>query len=428
MHDDLAIPVRERSPDASGQAPRRREQQVAALAELALLALRETDLDAVLRAGAQQLREALDCEYTSILDARAGARGLIVSSGAGWPEDVLAAIEAPSGSGSQAGYTLEVGVPVIVDDLRNDGRFTPADCLLELGIRSGLSVVIEGDGEPLGVLLASSLEAGRFTALDVPVISAYARVLGMAIQQHEREQLSADFATIAAHELRTPLMLLIGYSSRLLRRLDEDGTITADLREEVEVLHSESLQLRRAIDTFLALGEIERRHVAPGVITADLVEAAAAAAAEVAERYPGAVIEVEHVSPRVAWTTDELAVQHVIRNLIENGVKYSPAGSRISVHVAVEGNGDDDGRAVVSVHDRCGGLADEDLRHLFRRNFRGERARAGRGLGLGLYVGQRLAARVGGSLSARNEGDGCVFTLRLPRMEEPPPKPRPASA
>lgn len=424
MTDD-ARPALEGMSQGSGEdAPRWRERQVAAVAELGLLALQESDTDAVLDFAAERLRDALGCDFSMILDSRVSATGIVVRSGSGWPGGILGQVDVPGGSGSQAGYTLETGGPVIVDDLLAERRFTPVPLFLEQGIRSGISVLINGDPEPYGVLEADSRSAGWFGPEDTPIVQAYADVLSIVMDQREREQLSADFAAIASHELRTPLTLLMGYSSRLLRRLDHEGVITPEQRDVVELLYSESLRLRRAIDIFLALGEVERRSVAPGVVRFDLVETVASAATEVAERYPDSVIEIAPASPSLDWASDEVAVQRIISNLIENGVKYSPTGAQITVQVALDGDvGDRDATASVRVLDHCGGLADDDLRRLFGRSFRGRHAYPGLGLGLGLYVAQRLALRVGGSLAAENEGDGCVFTLRLPSLDAAPGDP-----
>lgn len=395
--------------------PAWRERQVGALAELALRGLRQPDLEHVLAFATERLCVALDCDFTKILDARASASGLVVRAGSGWPEGVVGEREVPEGMASQAGYTLKVNEPVIVDDTLHEARFEVAPLLLEHGIRSGISVVIVGDPDPHGVLQADSRAVARFTSVDIPIVQAYANVLSIVIEQRQRERLSADFASIAAHELRTPLTLLMGYSARLLKRLDEQGSIGVDRREEVETVFAETLRLRRAVDMYLALGEIERRSVSPDVAEVDLVKTVDAAVLEVAKRYSSAVIAVDPRPPELRWVTDEIAVQRIVSNLIENGVKYSPPRSTVTVELARHEDDSDLGPVVsVRVRDRCGGLPDDVMRRIFQIGFRGEGAHTRRGLGLGLYVGHRLAQRIGGSLTAANEGEGCVFTLKLP--------------
>ena len=387
----------------------RRARQYEALAEVALTALQETDLDTVLGFAAEHLRDALGCDVVTILDSRVSASGLHVRSGVGWPEGVVGTSEVADGPGSMAGYSLQVDASVLVDDLALERRFKPEALQLEHGLRSGLSSVIAGDHEPVGVLHAGSVSVGYFDTADLAIVESYAKVLSIAIRQHEREQLSADFAAIAAHELRTPLTLLIGYSSRLLRHLDAHGTITTGQREELDILYSESLRLRRATEVYLALGEVERRGASPQLADADLVAIVRAVMAEVQQRYPDAALAVEAVTAAVPWSTDEVAVSRVISNLVENGVKYSPRGSEVTVRIVTGETGAD-----ISVSDRCGGLSEDDFGRLFGRSFRGGHAGLGKGLGLGLYVSQRLSERIGASLTAENQGEGCVFTLHLP--------------
>lgn len=385
-------------------------RQYEALAEVALTALQETDLDVVLDLAARRVQDALACDFVKIVDTRVSATGLQVRSGAGWPPGVVGEAEVSDGAGSMAGYTLQSGEPLLVEDLALERRFTPPPLLVEQGIRSAVSAVIEGEREPVGVLEADSRTVGHFSASDIPVVQAYANVLSIVIRQREREQMSADFAAIASHELRTPLTLLIGYSSRLLRQLDERGTISREHREELEILHSESLRLRRATDIYLALGELERLGPRLQVREVDLLAIVRAAVAEVRLRYPAALVRIDCDRAGLPWRSDEVSVGRIVGNLVENGIKYSPEGAEIDVELSDGSDG-----ATISVSDRCGGLSEADLRRLFQRSFRGDHGSDERsGLGLGLYVAQRLTEHVGGRLDARNADDGCIFTLHLP--------------
>lgn len=396
-----------------------REQQIIALAELALRGLDEVDLEDTLAFAAERLRVALDCDFTKIIDARSSASGLIVRSGSGWPDGVVGNAEVPEGTRSQAGYTIETGSPVLVRDNLTEQRFEPASLLVDLGIRSGVSVIISGELDAYGVLQADSRQPGRFEEGDVAVVQAYANVIGIIISQHDREQLSADFASIAAHELRTPLTLMIGHSHLLLKHIDQVGSIDTEHRDEIETLHVESLRLRRAVDTFLALGQIERRSVGPELADVDLASTIDSVLKAIRDQYPSADLRPDVPAGPQPWRTDEIAIHRIVSNLVENAVKYSPAGAPVEVTLEREGSD----AVAIRVADRCGGLSAADLRELFRHRHRGASSGAGRGLGLGLYVSQRLAERVGGDLGAANVEGGCVFTLRLGGGEDGEPSP-----
>jgi two-component system OmpR family sensor kinase len=102
----------------------------------------------------------------------------------------------------------------------------------------------------------------------------------------------------------------------------------------------------------------------------------------------------------------------VLVNLLDNAVKFSPPGARISIGLASEG-----ADAVVRVSDTGPGIAPEELPHLFERFYRGSGPRAAHapGFGLGLALSQAIVDAHGGRLDAANRPEGgAVFTLRLP--------------
>lgn len=401
-------------PDLLAQASTPREHQLALLLQLSLVAQRETSLDHLARLTASYLRDALDCDFTKVLDARVSARGLLVRGGAGWPPDVVGQREVPEGLDSQGGYTLRTGELVIVDDLRSETRFATAPLLAEHGARSGISIVVGSEPDVFGVLQADSCTPGRFSPADRHVLEAFADVLAAAVSQHDREEASDYFASIAAHELRAPLTLIIGHAMHLLRELDGEGVLTARHRDELGTIHSESLRLRHAVDLFLALGDAERRRPLVELATVELLDAVEDVVSIVSEHYPLGRIHVEPGDDGLGVVSDGRVVTRVVTALVDNAVKYTAPGTTVTVTIERT-----EGGAVVRVADACGGLSDDDLRRLFQRSFRGSHGSDGRsGLGLGLYIAQRLTEHIGGQLTAGNAADGCVFTLCLPARLE----------
>ncbi len=401
-------------PDLLAHTTTAREHRLALLVQLSLVAAHEQSLDRVTRLAASYLRDALECDFTKVLDARAGAGSLLVRGSAGWPTEVVGQREVPDGADSQGGFTLRSGRPVLVDDVATETRFATAPLLLEHGVRSGLSVIVAGEPDAFGVLQADSRSTRAFSEDDVEVVQAFADVLAGAVARHDREQASDHFASIAAHELRTPLTLIIGHATRLLRELDARGAISADRREELETLHSESLRLRHAVDLFLSLGDVDRHRPQLDARSIDLVDVVESVVPIVAEHYPGGRIRIEPGDQPTEVITDENVVARVVTALIDNAVKYTASDTPVRVTIT----GDADG-AEVAVADACGGLPEADLRRIFQRSYRGDHGSDGRsGLGLGLYIAQRLTEHVGGSLDAANADPGCVFTLRLPEALE----------
>jgi signal transduction histidine kinase len=405
----VAITTTDQHEDFFEQALRWRERQYAALAELCLMAMSEPDIDRVLDTTAEQLRAALDSDFTKVLDQRAGETGLFLRAGAGWPDGVVGEREVPEGYQSQAGYTLEVDEPVLVADLLAETRFEPPALLLEYGIRSAVSVVMRGEGRIVGVLQADKRQTDHFRPDDIPIVQAYADVLGAAIAAAERAAIASSFASVAAHELRTPLTVIVGEASRMLTRHAASGFPQAD-RDALEAIESESKRLLDTIQLVLALSDVERRTAPVRPRSIDPVATLDAAIEAVSLAYPDQHLRLQADEDVDTVRADEAALSQVVTNLLVNAAKYSPAGSRITASVA---SGPEGPR--IAIVDACGGMSTETLRHIYEWDFRGDGSseQQQNGLGLGLYIARRLSERFGWDLSAENRDGGCAFTLEL---------------
>ena len=109
---------------------------------------------------------------------------------------------------------------------------------------------------------------------------------------------------------------------------------------------------------------------------------------------------------------DANEVARAVTNLVANAIRHTRPAGLVQVDVR-----EDDGWAVVQVTDECGGIPAANLPHVFQPGWRGSEGRGpgdGAGAGLGLAITQGVAEGHSGSVSVRNEGDGCVFELRLP--------------
>lgn len=413
MSDRLpAVP--DRSVELLSGAESPLERQLALLVWLSLQLADESDLDRMTALTAACLQEALGCDFTKVLDARTSATGLLVRGGAGWPRGVVGEREVPEGAASQGGYTLEIGEPVIVEDLLTETRFKAPPLLLEHGVRSGVSVIIEGAPEPFGVLQADSREPGSFDLPDIAVVAAFAAIQAKAAARLEAQLAREHFASIAAHELRTPLTLITGHATRLLNRIQRGESIDDTDREEVVSLHDGAQRLQHAVELFLALGDVDRATLPLERTSVDLVEVVDEVIPLVKERHPESRIRIEPGADPREVVTDAGVVSRILTALVDNAVKYTGRDQPVSVVVV-----SDESEVGVRVIDHCGGLESHDLRHLFQQSFRGEHGQESEGgLGLGLYIAQRFTEHLGGRLAAANTGDGCVFSLYLP-LEAP---------
>ncbi len=121
----------------------------------------------------------------------------------------------------------------------------------------------------------------------------------------------------------------------------------------------------------------------------------------------------------VIGTWDVGRVDRVVRNLLDNALKYSPGGGSITVSVSSE----DDGRwAVLAVADQGVGIPADELPDLFEKYHRGSNTRELRGTGLGLAGSRAVVEQLGGTITAESVIDkGSTFTVRLPISPEPSP-------
>jgi signal transduction histidine kinase len=196
----------------------------------------------------------------------------------------------------------------------------------------------------------------------------------------------------------------------------------ADVRRYHHQLTVEADRLARLVDDLFELSRIEAdalQLTVEEVLLGELVSDAVASVAAVAEAkgvaLGGRVDDVTSgAGPSVAGSAPELS--RVVRNLLDNAVRHTPAGG--AVEVAVRGG---DGWAEVSVRDGCGGIPDDDLDRVFDLAYRGDAARtpgaggAPTGAGLGLAIARGLVGAHHGDIAVANENGGCRFTVRLPR-------------
>jgi PAS domain S-box-containing protein len=167
-----------------------RARQQADVAELGQLALAGADVEALMHETAERVRATLGVEFVEVLELlRDGS--LLLREGVGWREGHVGTTTVPGGRGSQGGYTLAAEVPVSVEDLSAETRFTGSPLLQEHKIVSGITVVIPGREGPFGALGGHAAERRAFTQDDVNYLQSMANVLAAAVDQrrlYEAEQ------------------------------------------------------------------------------------------------------------------------------------------------------------------------------------------------------------------------------------------------
>jgi len=209
------------------------------------------------------------------------------------------------------------------------------------------------------------------------------------------------------HELRTPLSVIQGTAQGFL-----DGVIPADtehaslIRDEASLLSKLVTDLR---DIALAEAGELRLEQEPQNMSDLARQAVAAASVRAGEK--GVSLEFQTPSDAMPVTVDRDRTLQVLGNLVDNALRHTPAGGKVTVSV----RGPLDGGVAVDVTDTGEGIAPEHLPHVFERFYRIDPARSPGGTGLGLAIAKQLTEAQGGTLSAKSEpGRGSSFTVALP--------------
>lgn len=181
----VMIDISERHRMVEALAIRARQQAV--VAELGQVALSATDLQTLFDQAVARVAETFDVTYCKVLERLPDGCGLRLVAGVGWQKGLVGAAIVDAGLHSQAGFTLSAAEPVIVEDLRTETRFSGPLLLHDHGVVSGISVVIQGQDGPFGVLGAHATQRREFTPDDVHFFQAVANLLAAAIQRRQTD-------------------------------------------------------------------------------------------------------------------------------------------------------------------------------------------------------------------------------------------------
>ena len=241
----------------------------------------------------------------------------------------------------------------------------------------------------------------RFAAAE----QAYRQDLAGALA-YDRDR--SAFLAALSHELRTPLNAILGFTEVLLSEVD--GELSAEARENLEVVRSSGEHLRSLIGDILDLSALESGELE---LTRAAVDAHALAddvvrEARVVAQAKGVSVELEG-RPAEAWA-DARRLRQIVGNLVSNAVKFTSEGS---VRVRVEPA---DREVEISVQDTGPGIAPAEQAAIFEEYRQAGAAQAQRiGTGLGLAIARRLVQMHEGTIRVESElGEGSLFVIRLP--------------
>lgn len=222
------------------------------------------------------------------------------------------------------------------------------------------------------------------------------------------ERAKTDFLNIASHELRGPMTVIKGYLTML--EAGALGDLAPRVRSVLPLLISKSDEVNWMIEQMIEASRLEEGRLALKRSRTDIVELTDSAIEGVRMTLSGHELKVDLPPEAIDAEVDPDRFQIVVRNLLSNAAKYSPAGSVIKVDVQRDGD-----HASVSVRDEGVGISEEDQTHLFTRFSRIETSAHVQGTGLGLWLSREIARMHDGDLTVKSRiGAGSTFTFSVP--------------
>jgi two-component system phosphate regulon sensor histidine kinase PhoR len=230
------------------------------------------------------------------------------------------------------------------------------------------------------------------------------------------EQVKSDFVAAVSHELRTPLTSIYGFAETLLRQDIPFGE--EERRTFLSYIASESERLTEIVDQLLNVArldtgdlQVELGRIDVGSVVSEVVETA-----EESGAMNGHSFEVDLPDEPLAAEADPDKVRQVFNILVENALRYSPQGGRVTV--GARRNAD---RVEVRVVDEGMGIPAVERERIFRKFYRAESAArdGAAGTGLGLFIARELVTAMGGRIWVDStEGEGSSFAFELPVARE----------
>jgi len=331
-----------------------------------------------------------------------------------------------------ASWVAEHREPLVVNNVRLDPRFKRQG---RTAVGSMMCAPLVDQGNFMGILTASSPQTDAFSLRQLRVLTIFAEqaVLAMtnarqAQQLRDASQVKAKFLSMVTHELRAPLNTINGYLDLALT--GAAGELNEEQREFMQRARAGSEHLYALIEDLLLISRadagqlhLNREEISLEEIMTNAVEELEITAvdndititADVAEDVP------------LVWA-DSVRMQQVLRNLISNALRFTPADG--SIRVAARSMGGDrpgpdaeDEWVEIAVQDTGCGIAGEYQQRIFERFYQVPHSSGGRasGQGLGLAAVKTIVELHGGRVTVESvPGEGSVFSFTLPCLPRKP--------
>ncbi len=273
----------------------------------------------------------------------------------------------------------------------------------------------------IGVLRIRPTQPRLFSPEQMHLLESCANQIGFALEvdrlqeqvkkselETETDRIRSTLLQSVSHDLRTPLVVVMGAASTLMEIGHELDTQT--IKKLSSDIYFELEQLNRLINNLLQMTYLEVESVKLQIEPHSLKDVINFVIKTLSKKIGKKPIFIKLPTQLPDVPFDNTLMQEVFINLIDNAIKFTPPDSPIEISVIVESN-----RVVVSVEDRGPGIVFDEVSKLFEKFYRGRLLTTERGLGLGLAICNRIIKAHGGEIWAENRPDGgAIFRFTLP--------------
>ncbi|HJP70407.1 MAG TPA: ATP-binding protein [Candidatus Limnocylindria bacterium] len=305
----------------------------------------------------------------------------------------------------------------------------------EVAANTVIAAPITLEDRRVGVLTVFASRAPIFIEDDMWLLDLLADQTGVLLEaralnaeeaslqsREEAARLKEEFLSAAAHDLRTPLTVVLGQAELLERRTTRDPAAPADAAGIARIAR-EARRLRDLVSQLLDVQRLEKGAALMELADVDVWEVVSA----VQERFRDHGLDLRTVPPEVPLvaSVDRMRIEQVLDNLIENAIKYTTNGRLPEINVGWEGD-----QARIAVIDSGVGIPEKERERIFERFYRGSNVEnvTDTGMGLGLYICRRIVEGHGGRIWAQpTQGGGTTFVVTLPARPAVEPAAEPSA-
>ncbi|MDP3934726.1 MAG: HAMP domain-containing sensor histidine kinase [Candidatus Giovannonibacteria bacterium] len=268
-------------------------------------------------------------------------------------------------------------------------------------------------------IVASRYEEPEIAALAVLVLTAILFAIGnLIVRAFEQVALSSrsksEFISIMSHQLRSPLSAVKWQVDFLLADAQKRTQDAASVQKYLQTVYDQNERMIRSVNDLLEVNRIEDDDLVLRPSVFSILETTNKIAGEYKSFAAASNVNIEVSVAGLAPTlyADEERIRHVMEHLLDNAIRYSPKGGKVSINISVEG-----GKLVWKITDQGAGIPPKDQKRIFEKFFRSDHALRYQteGSGVGLFIAKSIIKKSGGEVGFASSLDqGSMFWFTLP--------------